>query len=147
MKSTASGFLLVRMILTMLPYAQIVVRALHHKFDSASVDAFYRTSEMFWRATRYWFVISLSLLIAMFLFMNSFPYFNDLVILLGCLFEPTIELVTPTVLYWLLLRSSGKLLSISMKIGWFSGAVLVFCLLLFGTWTAVADWLKNAAYI
>jgi len=146
-RSTAAIFMIIHIIFTMLPKTQILTRVLHHKVDIASVDAFHYTSQMFWRATRYWFLISIILFLTLFFVVNTIPYFYDLVVLLGCLFDPCLDVIAPTVLYWLFLRQKGRLMSISMKIGWFFVGLLILCLLIFGTWDALRDWLEHSAEI
>jgi len=99
MRSAAAFFMLFHVICTMLPRAQILIRALHHKVDEASLDAFHHASAMFWRATGLWLLISILLYVGMFIVMNTLPFFDDLVVLLGCLFDPTFTLITPAALF------------------------------------------------
>jgi hypothetical protein len=147
LRSFASVLLIFHIVFNMIPKTQIVNRVLHHKIDAASVDAFHRKSEMFWRATRSWFLISVFLFAATFLVVNMVPYFNDLVVLLGSLLTPITSWIIPTSLYWLFLGKKERPVPILMKFICFFLALLCAGLMTFGTTGAVIDWLGRTANI
>jgi len=147
MRTVGAFFVMVHLILAILPKTEILIRVLHHKLDAGSVNAFHPRSEVFWRGTRTWFFISILLYLGMFLFMNTIPFFEDLVVLLGSLFEPTISIIIPAVLFWYFLLETGRRTSVTLKISWFFGAVLIISLIIFGTSSSLSDWVKNNAKI
>jgi len=147
MRSAAAVLMIWHLISTMLPKTQILIRVLHRKLDAVSVDALHYKSQMFWRGTRSWLLISIFLYLGMFVVVNTIPFFDDLAVLMGCLFDPTINLATPTILFWLFLRRNGRATSISMKISWIFGAVLAACLMIFGTTYAFNDWKEKSSSI
>jgi len=147
MRSAAAVLMIWHLIFVMLPKAQILMRVLHRKLDAVSVDALHHKSQMFWRGTRSWLLISIFLYLGIFVFVNTIPFFDDLVVLMGCLFDPTMNLITPTIIFWLFLRRTGRAMSISMRISWIFGAVLAACLMIFGTTYAFSDWEQKSASI
>jgi len=146
-RSAAAILLLMHVFITMLPKVQILTRMLHHNIDIASVDSFHCISEMFWRATTCWFLISIILFLGIFVVMNTIPYFEDFMVLMGCLFDPLINMFSPAVLFWLLLQKMDRPKSISMMITWVFLAVFLSCLMVIGTSGALSNWLANSGGI